>query len=451
MLDSNNTGTFTRFGKGVPEGNTFIRVVVPRVSTSAFNWVINWAAPNRRAAIKILRNGVALSTESSQQWSASTPAPWAITYSTPAITSAIAGQGLEVPGVIYTQSSAVNADYTATKVFNGTFHPCHSNRGGVAVSEALPEWIQVQYPTPYRVNRYKIWATPDANYKDAPIDWTLQGSLDGSKWSIIDTRANSEVPTVPSQPGVLTFNTLVTDAYPHGDYNVASPASYTHYRLNVTKTGGGVSSRNDVLKISEMQLFDADILNTSIASSGTEAEIVPAPPPAPTGWYVGYGTDNTGVIATALTSVADTSPPETLMQNDATTKYASGETWPQWIQYQLPEPKKLTRYLVRARDDNLRRPSGWKILGSNNGIDFTLVHDVLLPSGTFIPETTPQTLVTDAPASDFYEGTVTSDDAYTYYRLEVNGQPTMPHNGVERLSINHWALSDEEPLPPTVP
>lgn len=454
LLDSNTT-TFTRLNKTVAVGNTFLRVVVPRVSTSTFNWVINWTSPNRRAAIKILRNGVALVSETSQQWTSTTPAPYPITYSMPAITAAIAGQGLEVPGVIYTQSSAVNADYTAAKAFNGTFWPYHSAGliGGVNISDAMPQWIQAQYPTPYKVNRYKIWATPEANYKDAPIDWTLQGSLDGDKWVIIDTRANSEVPDVPSPPSVPgqhAFDTLVTDNYSHGDYTVANPASYTHYRLNVTKTGGGVSGRQTFLKISEIQLFDADILNTSIASSGTEAEIVPVPPPASTGWYVGYGTDNTGVIATALTSVADTSPPETLMQNDATTKYVSDETWPQWIQYQLPEPKKLTRYLVRARDDNLRRPSGWKIFGSNDGIDFTLVHDVLLPSGTFIPEATPQTLVTDAPASDFYEGTVTSDDAYTYYRLEVNGQPTMPHNSVERLSINHWALSDEEPLPPTV-
>lgn len=249
ILDG-DSATFASFGRSVQIGSTFMKINVPRLSTAGFNWTLTWANPRLRPAIRILRNGVRVLTESSQQWTETTPAPWPVTYTMPTISAAIAGQGYEVPGVIYTERSKQNGPYGANMAFDGTFASTYSSRGGTPVSVTQPEWIQVQFPRPYKVDRYKLWA----NIEDAPIDWTLQGSSDGTNWSIVDTRTNSELPTVPDG---ITFDTLITDSYPHGDYTVQSPASYTRYRLNVTKTGGG---RNFVLKIAEMQLFDAEIL-----------------------------------------------------------------------------------------------------------------------------------------------------------------------------------------------
>ncbi len=103
------------------------------------------------------------------------------------------------------------------------------------------------------VSKYRIWAAIDVDFKDAPIDWTLQGSSDGNSWAILDTRVNSEPPNTSGLG--LTFDSPVTLLIPYGEYVVASPGSYTRYRLNVTKTGGGTANRTTILKVAEIELL----------------------------------------------------------------------------------------------------------------------------------------------------------------------------------------------------
>ena len=100
-------------------------------------------------------------------------------------------------------------------------------------------------------------------------------------------------------------------------------------------------------------------------------------------YYAGYGADNTGIVVTASSIGAGT--PNAMISTERTV-FTSGSPGPQWVQYELPEPRKLTRYRIVARaTDNAFRPRSWQILGSNDGVDFVVVHDVVLPEGTSIP------------------------------------------------------------------
>ena len=52
----------------------------------------------------------------------------------------------------------------------------------------------------------------------------------------------------------------------------------------------------------------------------------------------------------------------------------------------------------------------------------------------------------DNPDEEFYIGWVYSDVPYRYYRLEITNQPVSGSTpSTVRLSLSHWALSDEEP------
>ena len=94
----------------------------------------------------------------------------------------------DVTGAIYTESSRVNNDYSALRAFDGRMFPTHT------AGAAYTHWLQVQLPRDAVVFRYRLWAAPITSYIDAPIDWTLQASMDGTNWNIVDTRVNSMPP-----------------------------------------------------------------------------------------------------------------------------------------------------------------------------------------------------------------------------------------------------------------
>ena len=158
----------------------------------------------------------------------------------------IIGRGTSVPGAVFTESSLVLPGYGAASMFNGTFYPTHTLHG-------TSHWLQAQLPTAVVVTRYRIWAAADTVYKDAPFDWTLRGSPDGSSWFVVDARVNSPPPDTSGLG--ITFDTAVSTSHPHGEYVVASPGGFRYYRLNVTRTGGGTSNRSSILKVAEVELI----------------------------------------------------------------------------------------------------------------------------------------------------------------------------------------------------
>ena len=54
-------------------------------------------------------------------------------------------------------------------------------------------WVQYQANAGYIVTAYTFTSANDSPERD-PLNWTLQGSNDGSNWSTIDTRTNEDFP-----------------------------------------------------------------------------------------------------------------------------------------------------------------------------------------------------------------------------------------------------------------
>lgn len=104
-------------------------------------------------------------------------------------------------------------------------------------------WVQYQAPASYVVTSYTLTSANDAAERD-PLNWTLQGSVNGTTWTTIDTRSGVDF---PSRLQKLTFTFSNTTAY-------------SYYRLNLTNNSG------TILQLAELELFGtaASIFNTTI-------------------------------------------------------------------------------------------------------------------------------------------------------------------------------------------
>jgi hypothetical protein len=163
------------------------------------------------------------------------------------ISNAVFGYGYQFPitlMTVYTGSAGGNfarggtatasAYYTNLSygcVPSGAFDGVQSTSWVVAAASG---WLQYQLVTGKTASSYKIKAvgdpiktgvltiyTPSANA--APKDWILKGSNDGSSWTNLDTQTEQTGWTVGEE---RTFT-------------IASPASYTHYRLDISANQTG--------------------------------------------------------------------------------------------------------------------------------------------------------------------------------------------------------------------
>ncbi|WP_221409790.1 carbohydrate-binding protein [Pseudochryseolinea flava] len=105
-------------------------------------------------------------------------------------------------------------------------------------------WIQYQTTSSYAVTSYSITSANDAAERD-PLNWTLQGSNNGSTWTTIDTRSNEDFPN-RFQKRMFTFT---------------NTTSYNYYRLNLTNNSG------TILQLAEVELF-----GTSASAWSTQIE-----------------------------------------------------------------------------------------------------------------------------------------------------------------------------------
>lgn len=93
-------------------------------------------------------------------------------------------------------------------------------------------WIQYQAPASYVVKAYTIASANDAPERD-PLNWTLQGSTNGTTWTTIDTRTNQDFPG-RLQKRIFKFN---------------NTAAYQYYRFNLSNNSG------TILQLAEIELF----------------------------------------------------------------------------------------------------------------------------------------------------------------------------------------------------
>jgi CxxC motif-containing protein (DUF1111 family) len=109
-------------------------------------------------------------------------------------------------------------------------------------------WVQLQVSEPYVVTRYTLTSANDSPERD-PLNWTLQGSNNGSTWTTIDSRSNEDFPN-RFQTREFTFN---------------NSAGYSYYRFNLQNNSGSI------LQLAEIELFGTPGSGTSSSSSSSSS------------------------------------------------------------------------------------------------------------------------------------------------------------------------------------
>lgn len=119
----------------------------------------------------------------------------------------------------------------------------------------LPGWLQYLFGSAQTAYGYSI--TSRSGFADrAPKTWTFEGSNNGSSWTTLDTQTN-----ITSWTGGDTKS-----------YTIASPASYTYYRLNVSANNAG-----SLLLVEEMTINGAGSTNNlTVASNSIALAAVPS-------------------------------------------------------------------------------------------------------------------------------------------------------------------------------
>ncbi|GGV71622.1 GH92 family glycosyl hydrolase [Streptomyces thermoviolaceus] len=98
-------------------------------------------------------------------------------------------------------------------------------------------WVEFDLDKPLRITRYALTSANDHAERD-PADWILRASADGKDWKTVDTRSGESF--------AQRFQT--------NTYDLAQPAEYQHFRLEVTKT----AAASDSLQIADVQFSTGD-------------------------------------------------------------------------------------------------------------------------------------------------------------------------------------------------
>lgn len=113
-------------------------------------------------------------------------------------------------------SGGPNAVEASKYVFDGN----SQTKFLVSFSNSL--WLQVQLNTPSVANAYTLTSANDAIERD-PIDWRLEGSQDGSSWTLLDSRTSEEF----------------VDRFMQRVFRFRNTTPFAYYRLTITRIRSG--------------------------------------------------------------------------------------------------------------------------------------------------------------------------------------------------------------------
>jgi predicted alpha-1,2-mannosidase len=102
------------------------------------------------------------------------------------------------------------------------------------LADATTGWAQYTLDGGVRIVRYALTSANDAETRD-PKDWVLRGSTDGQNWTTVDTRTGQ------------TFE----QRFQRREFDVATPGTYTQYRLEITANSGST-----LTQLADWQLSD---------------------------------------------------------------------------------------------------------------------------------------------------------------------------------------------------
>ena len=138
------------------------------------------------------------------------------------------------PSFTVNQSSANSAPYNGFRLFDGN----PTSEPDWCTNATVPQWVSVDFGTAKQITKYSMLpSSVSITNFNAPRNWQLQGSSNGTTWVDINTQTNIT--------GWVS-NTAKT-------FTLSSPESYRYYRLLVTVTQGG-----SLVRLGELRLMDSD-------------------------------------------------------------------------------------------------------------------------------------------------------------------------------------------------
>jgi hypothetical protein len=164
----------------------------------------------------------------------------------------------QIPAMTSATTSGVTMSASSTLAVSG-FEPWRAGDRDAATSwhcaasAGVPQTLVTGFSSSVVIASYTLRARGDGNENQAPTGWTLQG-WNGTSWINLDTRS-----------GVTLASTAVSS------FNIASPAAYTQYRLNITAGGNGGN-----ISVAEIALISAAAPNNlTVRSAALTAAAVP--------------------------------------------------------------------------------------------------------------------------------------------------------------------------------
>ena len=131
-------------------------------------------------------------------------------------------------GVTVTDSGNLGTGYEGWRAFDNN----SNTRWGVAATSGM---LTVMLATAKVIAGYSIRARNDSYLIDSPKSWTLEGSNNGTDWTILDT-----------QTGVTSWS-----MNERKEFAISTPASYLYYRLNIISNQSGTDT-----SVSEVELLE---------------------------------------------------------------------------------------------------------------------------------------------------------------------------------------------------
>ena len=334
------------------------------------------------------------------------------------------------------------------------------------------QWIQFQLNTPAVVGIYTLTTGNDAPERD-PKDWTLEGSLNGTDWTVLDTRSNRQLGG--------RFNTTA--------FEIENSVAYVYYRLHITALNGSSTFQlgewrlleakvpeapthlnavspagNEVFltwddnstvekgfelersvdnitfqkiadfNVNEISYYDSDLsqgttyyyrvrsYNSFGASDFTPATEVTTLNYS--GAFVDI-TDDGGTLTVSKENDNENENSSKFIDNDINTKFLVGFTSTLWTQYESSaafSTHLVTKYSITSANDAPERdPKNWTFEGSNDGASWVTL----------------DTRTNESFPSRFQERSFTfvNSDLYQYYRLDMT-----ENHGSDAYQMAEWQI-----------
>jgi hypothetical protein len=336
---------------------------------------------------------------------------------------------------VYTVTTGVYTGTASTVTMSGTSYS--------------GEWLQIQLPVGIKLSRFDLVPRSDYATTRSPRSFVLLGSTTGEAWNLVHEETNqnnwaSSVTkqfTVTSNPGAYKYYRLVVRRVGNFDNDTTfGGGNQVSFSLSDFKLIGGNTDTqptigNNIFPPMPMtanttSLTDPNVTygsGTYIASASTEFA----------GIYAAWKAfDYDDIVANDSSWVS--SETGGLIYNGTTGQYTGSVTTTvgattysgEWIQLQLPQRIQMTSFTIcpRGTISHLRSPRSFVVLGSNNGTNWTLLHE--------------QTNINDWSNGVVKTFSVTPNStSFSYFRMVTRRVGNFDSSGGQTsVNILHWML-----------